>query len=322
MSKCAQAMREVDMYCPCPDSHPMWQTEELREKMVEYARKTWIKSTQLPPELAAACAELCVDSYVDTVRFADDAKEKRLPNRVKALWDANKIIADVLFRYALEKDPQKQRGLMGQWLKEAGKIRMGSSDLATAYETFREMTGDIPVMNNDTQARMVTALSEMGYLALARLQFHENHKNVAVQKAAKNLSDAIRARLAKPTLDNVAAHLKQIQQAPNSPAATHATSALKAMGNDAVAPLIQVVELDLLSLKKPALEALAMVSGKDFGTDLAMWKQLAETIKNQPPPMEVKRVPKEEVADEIENEVEDIRIGIRPPRKQAEPDDE
>jgi hypothetical protein len=37
MRKCAQAMREVDDYLPCPDSFPLWHSEAGRALMVHFS---------------------------------------------------------------------------------------------------------------------------------------------------------------------------------------------------------------------------------------------------------------------------------------------
>ena len=159
--RAAQAMREVDTYLPCPDSFPLWQSEESREKMVEYAKATWIKSAQLPPELALACAEICLECYFDTVRFSDDTANKKLPQGLAEALEASKKLTDLRDAMLNEKSAQKRMDLHREWMKLLTKASRMRSDVARAYGTFGMNTGDIPLLVLQRSHR-IEAVREMG----------------------------------------------------------------------------------------------------------------------------------------------------------------
>src|SRR5204863_392400 len=138
----------------CPDSYPLWQSEELRELMVGYSQKTWIRSSQLPPEIANECAKVCVQAYIDAVRFSDDAQNKRLNGRAKDVFDLGKKVNDMLDKMAAEKDPAKKIKLQKDWVIEAARLHGAVPD----FPSFNPTTGDIPVLVDDAASRMAKAL--------------------------------------------------------------------------------------------------------------------------------------------------------------------
>ncbi len=277
MLRCAQAMREVDTYCPCPDSFPLWKTEETRARMVEYAKATWIKSSRLKPELAARCAEICVECYVDTVRFADDARARRLPNDVKAFFDLNKQQGEILQKLQNENDPAKRAKLEMEWRRSNGVTR--SHDVARVYHSFKMLTGDIPMMVDEAQARMVLALMQMGPIVLPPLRNATRHANVTVKTAATNLIAMLEKNLAQVNMSNVVLHLRQWAQAPNSNAGRASAQALKAMDEAAVPILVQIAGQDTLELKKEAVAQLQAITGRPFGGDMELWKAYAASLR-------------------------------------------
>jgi hypothetical protein len=309
VQRAAQAMREVDTYCPCPDSSPLWQSEEKRAKMVEYAKRTWVLSAQLKPELAAMCADVCVENYLDTVRFSDDAKAKRLEGLLKKALEQNKKIAELLLKIDGEKDERKRAELLMEWRRMQGG-RDGLVAVSREYKTFALITGDIPILVDDALVRMVTALSDMGYPALSALQKHLNHPNKTVQTCVKNLSDIIISRMAQPTLPNIEQHLRTLERLPRTLAANVATRSLKEMGNLAIPLLIEIAEREKSPLKSAACSALETITFKGFRTDLAKWKEYWETVKAQPKPKPEPKAPDkpdEEQAEAVDTELKIVR---------------
>ncbi|MBE7462095.1 MAG: hypothetical protein HS116_01265 [Planctomycetes bacterium] len=281
MNRCAQAMREVDNYLPCPDSFPLWHTEELRELMVVYAQRTWQRSTQLKAPLNEKCAEFIVQCFTDSVRFGDDARRNALDAKVKQFFDANKELQKMLEQAAMEKDNAKKQAILKEWIAKGrdGLNKTGlSKDLAKTFATFKLVTGDIPMQVDEAEARMMEGLSKMGSIVIPYLQKGTQDKNPQVQRQCWAVLQMIQAQFAapatgKPTMSGVLDQLNWIEHKPGSPEAARALKVLKNMGDEAIKHLIQIARSENLGSKKAiALGALAHVAGRNYGSDLKKYE--------------------------------------------------
>lgn len=310
MNRCAQAMREVDTYLPCPDSFPLWHTEELRELMLVFAHRTWVRSTRLKREYAEACAKFCVQCYFDTVRFGNPAQDNQ-GGKLKDAAEGNKKLQALLEKMSNEKDAAKRQAL---WKECTGALGASKAQLAQALVTFKLMTGDIPPQVSDAESRMVDALVEMGTIVLGPLGTESAGKSAAVQKAARTVTELIRHRLSNPakqeaSLSNVLEQLRWLSEKPGSAEAQAALKILKAMDSGGIENLIRIAENETLNMKAVALKALSSVSGKALGSDLARWKSYLEELraaKNPPPQPVAVEKPKEK---EQEKSKEEGRVG-------------
>ena len=292
INRCAQAMREVDHYLPCPDSFPLWHTEELRLLMLEYAKKTWIRSTQLDRKTAEECAKLAVQCYIDTVRLSTGVKENTLAAKVKQFWDGNQELTRILQKMDEEKDPGKKKALMDEWRQKGknGLNKLGlDKDVAAFVTTFKMMTGDIPMLVEDAETRMAGALYEMGTIVIPYLQKFSADKSPRVQNAAQELIKSIQKemvtpRLRKPTMSNVIDQIRWIKDKPGSPEATAAIKVLKDMGPEGWDELVNVAENKNLDHKQAAYSALASATGKGFGQNAERWRAYIQEERDKAKP--------------------------------------
>ncbi|MCZ7647036.1 MAG: hypothetical protein M5U26_17560 [Planctomycetota bacterium] len=300
MNRCAQAMREVDNYLPCPDSFPLWHTEELRELMVVFAKRTWQRSTQLKHPNNEKCAEFAVDCFIDTVRFVDEGRRGALAAKVKEFFDKNKKLQQMLEEMdKLSKtDPAKARAIQQQWVAEGrdGLNKSGlSKDVAKAFATFKLVTGDIPMCVDEAEMRVMDALAGMGTIVLPYLQKAAQNPNPHVQRQAWSVINMIQKQFQQPanvapSYSTIIDQLKWIQQKPGSPEATRALKILKNMGDNAVKYLIQIAKGSDPAMKSIALGALATVTGRSYGQNLEKYEEYLASKKAQ----EVKAEPKDE----------------------------
>ncbi len=280
MNRCAQAMREVDNYLPCPDSFPLWHTEELRELMVEYSQMTWQRSTMLDPKTAMACAEFCVQAYVDTVRFSEGRAKKNLAGGVQGLVDLNAKMVAILEKAANEPDKRKAQALITEWRALAKGGGVNTKGLIKAFETFKMITGDIPIQVDMAEARMLEGLANMGTIVLRPLSKHLNSPNPRVRKAVQSVVNYIRSKLSSPvnsapTMSNVLTQLRYLQRKPGSIEANMAMKNLKNMGEAALPALVRIAENKNLGLSQLALNSMKVCSKKNFGLSLDKWKAYA-----------------------------------------------
>ena len=177
VARSAQAMREVDTYCPCPDSYPLWHTEELRELMVKYAQDTWVKCCTDPnmnQEFANHCIAYCIEAYCDTVRFKRTEDLTRRNQALKAKLDELSAKGDLKGGAAFKKAIQ------------AVVVRKVN------LKSFVFITGDIPLMVEDGESRMFETLVRMGKaLNPALMAAMNNNNNLDVKKALKDVYDLI-----------------------------------------------------------------------------------------------------------------------------------
>lgn len=290
MHRCAQAMREVDTYLPCPDSYPLWHEAEGREKMVEYAGLTWVRATQLPQPYADACLKCIAECYVDTVRFSDDAQGKRLPGNLKPLVELNNQLAGLLAKIDAEPDVQKKAVLMTQWRMAAAQVyrlAFSGNPLAAAYASYKLVTGDIPLSVGEAESRMMKAIVEMGPSMIPYLTNAPHKGNVRAMKAVATAIELIRRRAlaAAPTepsgpvfanTSTVPDLVRWIERKPNSEEARAALAHLKRMGPGAFPHLLRIAENDALGLKKTAAGLLAQLLERPAGTPFSELKRLAE----------------------------------------------
>lgn len=289
MERCAQAMREVDTYLPCPDSFPLWHTEELRDKMVQFAQRTWIRSTQLPPDYAAACAEFCAQAFADTVRFDDDVQSRRVGGWLAEFMALNKELAKLLEKMADEKDPAVKLKVQQEWRLKASKayaLVFRSGGLGNAYPTFKLVTGDIPVLVSGAAQRMMEALIQMGPGVIPCLQRAQGRNNSRVAQALDATAEMIRKRWnlnadgmsLMPTTSNVLDLLRWVARRPGSLEAQVAQKALQQMGPKALAQLVRIAENENLDLKEEALVLLRMMLKKPSWTTLAEIRSEVEAM--------------------------------------------
>ena len=304
MQRCAQAMREVDQYLPCPDSLPMWHEEVTREKMVQYATRTWVLASKLPAEDAKACLEFCVKAYTDTVRFSNDLRNPRMPRWLAELAKKNKDVATLLDQMAAEKDEKKKGELKKEWWKAAGNAAgfgKGFADrklLAKAYTTFRLITGDIPLCVSDAEVRMAQALVEIGPSVIPFLLRDPARNNPNVQRAVKALIQTIKSRYnlnndlisMNPTAQNVTDLLRQIAAKPLDMGAQARRRALESMGPKAWDHLVRLAKSEAPEVQKEALRMLRTFTRKPEPATLEEIKAgvaellAAEKAKEAPPP--------------------------------------
>lgn len=192
MERAAQAMRELDTYLPCPDSYPLWHSEEGREHMEEFAIDTWVMAAQLAEPLASACCDFAVLAYIETLRFRDPGDR---PAVVTQFLELNNKLRDMCVAAA----GGAQAGSFGEWRKLAKSpeaVRLMRA-VREAFSTFGMMTGDIPAAVSDAQARMDFAMMRMGRPMLAALQRGLGKtNNPNIQKALRSLIERLNDALA------------------------------------------------------------------------------------------------------------------------------
>jgi hypothetical protein len=294
MERCAQAMREVDTYLPCPDSYPLWHEEDLRAKMLEYAQRTWVRSVQLPPEFAQACAEFCARAFVDSVRFDDDVKSRRLGGWLANLVALNQQLTQLLQKMDSEEDTQKQMLLRRQWSQLAAQA-MGliaqNGGLGPTYKTFSLVTGDIPLCLDDAAQRMRCALVEMGPSVIPHLQRAAGLTNTKVRQIVQVVVDHIGKRWnlnaeganLNPTAGNVLEHLRWIKTKPGSHEAKVSERALQEMGTPGLVRLISIAENEFIGERETALAVLRGLLGQPATATLDELRKAVAERRNPPP---------------------------------------
>ena len=311
MQRCAQAMREVDRYLPCPDSYPLWHEEALREEMIQYAQRTWVLSTRLPPADAAACAEYCAKAFLDTVRFSMDRRSPQGPKWLVDLGKRDQDIAKMLEQMAGEKDPKKQQKLRTAWMQRAyGKNQASLQDVRKQYPTFVLMTGDIPVYISDAELRMAEALAKMGPQVIPYLNRDPSLRNPRVRRAVQAMIETMRQRWnlnrdgisMDPTQKNVTDLVRKYAANPYAGTSQPFRRALQGMGPKAWDHMVRLAESEPPKVKQETLRLLCAFVGKPVSTKLEEIKVLvakrleAEKAKEKPPekPSTVDLKPKKE----------------------------
>jgi len=280
MQRCAQAMREVDRYLPCPDSYLLWHEEALRELMVQYAQRTWELSTRLPPADAAACAEYCAKAFLDTVRFSTDMRGREGPIWVASMGKRDQEIAKLLEQMAAEKDPKKLLELRRAWLKHNGLSRTDTramlQNVRERYATYVLVTGDIPVSISDAEVRMAEALTKMGPQVIPYLKRDPSLRNPRVRRAAEALIETIRTRWnlnrdgisMNPTQRNVTDLLRKYAAHPGADTSLPFRRALEEMGPKAWDHMVRLAQSEPPKVKKEALRLLCAFTEKPDTTKL------------------------------------------------------
>jgi uncharacterized protein YukE len=298
MQRCAQAMREVDRYLPCPDSSPLWHEEDLREEMIKYAQRTWVLSMKLPPAEAAACAEICAKAFTDTVRFWGDLRNPAAPRWLADMAKDNQEIAKLLEQMESEKDTAKAQELRAKWARASNAaFRSATTDLRKEYTTFRLVTGDIPICVSDAEMRMMEALVGMGPCVIPFLTRDPALKNPRVQRAVQALIETVKRRWnlnrdgisTNPTAQNVADLLRQIAAKPFAAESQAIRRALESMGPKAWDHLVRLAEAEPPNVQKEALSLLRAFTKKPTPATLEEIKPVvaellaAEKAKEKPP---------------------------------------
>ena len=296
MQRCAQAMREVDTYLPCPDSFPLWHEDTLREEMVKYAQRTWVLSTRLPAADAAACAEFCVNAFLDTVRFSETLRGPKVAGWMAAMKKRDQEVAKLLDQMANEKDPAKLTALRAKWTQLTSTSKRAlEANVCRNYLTFRMITGDIPVCVSDAEMRMVEALVGMGPRVL---QFFDARnpalKNPRVMRAVQAIVETMKKRwnlnldgvCMDITAPNVTELLRKYAASPNT---RKYRSALKDMGPKAWDHLVRLAEVEPPKVQRAALNLLRAFTNQRVSTTLeeikpVVAKLLAEEKAKENPP--------------------------------------
>lgn len=288
MNRCAQAMREVDEYCPCPDSYPLWHTEELRQLMIGFSKLTWQRSTQLDRKTAEACAEFIVQCFVDTVRFGDNRRRKAFAGDAKAFVELNDKLVAALRKAAQENDPKAQKALLDEWRQ----LHAGSAfvkipkDLTDALTTFAMITGDIPVQVDEAEMRMMDGLANMGLIVVKYLNKYTKDKNPDVVRSVYTVLGYIQKKMTTPqmvapNMSNILTQLRYLKVMPNAPEGQLAVKQLKLMGDRALPTLVRIYDNENLGLKDYALAAMGMASDKGFGRNIEKWRAYAKEIEEK-----------------------------------------
>lgn len=196
MDKAGQVFAEVQDYCPCPDSYPLWHSEEGREFMRWAAQQTWVASTKLPQKDAQACAKYIATYYVTALRFSNDPD---MVKKMKEFLDYNAKCAELVDKIGKETDKGKIAAATAEWRAFAKGAGMRTTAAAIKdLDGVKYITGDIKYIHEMTINNMSQAIINMGPSVLPALAEAMKTGGPAVQKAVWLIADTIKRNAGKP----------------------------------------------------------------------------------------------------------------------------
>ncbi len=284
---CIRYLREYESYVAAPDSPEPWHSREGREAMAEYA-------VDILRILAREdkVADLAVEAYAEQIRFRDDVAAGRVSAEMKALIEAAKDLNKTLgkwseaFENVKEKDTRgrgkEMAAVRNEWVSASAKydkaLKACENELPRSF--IKNMTGDIPFIQDGATWRLRSALLVMGWPVIKPLQKLQKHPNPKVVREAAALLKDLGYRIKNPqsvplTIKRVKDLLKQLTN-PRSPNAREALKIMQKYGEAILPPLLSIAREMESPLRGAALGSLYSLTGQLFGTKLDKWEAYIE----------------------------------------------